>query len=654
MREIKAVRGNIFAEDGSLLATSVPVYQVRMDLKADALTDQVFYRYVDTLAFSFAELFKDRSATAYKNLMIGARKAGKRFQLIKANVDYNELQQVKQFPLVKKGRYKSGVIFLKKDVRRRPFGVLAARTIGYEREDVQPVGLEGAYSDLLGGVSGYRLEKRLTGGVWMPLSDENQVDPVDGKDIFTTIDVNIQDVAENALLDQLKRQHADHGTVVVMEVATGHIKAIANLSQRNDAYYEYYNYAIGESTEPGSTFKLPVLMAAMEEGKVAIDDSVDTEDGSHRFYDATMRDSNNKGYGKITVKKALEVSSNVGISKVIYGAFSKEPQRLIDRLNKMGLNKKLGIRIKGEGAPKIKNVDDPTWSGVSLAWMSIGYEVLQTPLQTLAFYNAIANNGKMVCPQFVKGYKDDGEFVKLPTQVLNPAICSKSTLTQARLMLEGVVKQGTAQNLKSASYQIAGKTGTAQIANDKYGYKNYDSDVSYQASFVGYFPADNPRYSCIVVINGPTKDIYGATATGPIFKEIADKIYATSLEMHAPIHQLEIAEEKRPPYSKHGYRADLQQVFAELAVPIDDQTMGSEWAVTLTKPNQVSVQPRAIDVMDKAVPNVVGMGVMDAMYVLENQGLIVETEGRGTVVGQSIAPGQKINNGSKITLKLSS
>lgn len=654
LREIKAVRGNIYASDGSLLATSVPVYEIRMDLKADALTDKVFYEHLDSLSFLFADLFQDRSKEEYASMMERARKAGRRFQLIKANVDYNDLQLVKKFPLIRKGRYKSGVIFLKQDIRKRPFGILAARTIGYEREDVQPVGLEGAYTELLGGVSGMRLEKRLTGGVWMPLSDDNQVDPVDGKDIYTTIDVNIQDVAENALMNQILNQNADHGCVVVMEVETGHVKAIANLSKRHNSYYEFYNYAIGEATEPGSTFKLPVLMAAIEEGKMDITDSVDTEDGTHRFYDLVMRDSNDKGYGKITVKHAFEVSSNVGVSKVVYEAFSKEPQRLIDRLNKMGLNQKLGIKIKGEGSPKIKNVSDKSWSGVSLPWMSIGYEVLQTPLQTLTFYNAVANNGKMVQPQFVKGYKDDGDFVEFPTKVLNTAISSKETIQKARAMLEGVVSNGTAKNLRVASYAVAGKTGTAQIANDKYGYKNYDSNVSYQASFVGYFPADKPKYSCIVVINGPTKDIYGATVTGPIFKEIADKIYATSLEMHNAVAPKNELVAGRPPYSKHGYQKDLATVFKTLGVKTQDKSEGNEWVVTTTREKDVKLQPRKIDVMSKQVPNVVGMGLMDALYLLENQGLIVSTRGRGVVAKQSISPGTKVMNGSRISIELAS
>jgi cell division protein FtsI (penicillin-binding protein 3) len=654
LREIKAVRGNIFATDGSLLATSVPVYEIRMDLKADALTDKIFHEHLDSLSYLFSNLFKDRTQAEYAALMVGARKMGRRFQLIKSRVDYNDLQVVKQFPLVKKGRYKSGVIFLKSEVRKRPFGILAARTIGYEREDVQPVGLEGAYTSLLGGISGMRLEKRLTGGVWMPLSDDNQVDPVDGKDIYTTIDVNIQDVAENALMDQLKNQNADHGCVVVMEVETGHIKAIANLSKRDENYFEFYNYAIGEATEPGSTFKLPILMAAIEEGRVDITDSVNTGNGQHRFYDLIMRDSNDKGYGKITLKQAFEVSSNVGVSKIVYDAFSKEPQRLIDRLNSMGLNEKLGIKIKGEGAPKIKDVKDKSWSGVSLPWMSIGYEVLQTPLQTLTFYNAVANKGVMVQPQFVKGYLSKGEFVSIPSNVLNRSICSKETISKAKLMLEGVVSNGTARNLRGANYSIAGKTGTAQIANDKYGYRNYDSDVSYQASFVGYFPADKPKYSCIVVINGPTKDIYGATATGPIFKEIADKIYATSLEMHQSVHAGKAILAVRPPFSKHGHYKDLSSVFNTLGVTTDDQSQGNEWVVTITKADKVELHPRKIDMLNKQVPNVVGMVLMDALYLLENQGLIVQTSGRGIVSKQSILPGTNIINGRSILIELAS
>src|SRR5690606_6928859 len=450
------------------------------------------------------------------------------------------------------------------------FNILAARTIGYDREGIQPVGIEGAYSKELRGINGKRLEQKIAGGVWMPISDENEIEPVDGSDVYSTIDVNIQDVAESALMKQLKKHHAGYGCVAVMEVATGEIKAIANLQRVKDStYYESYNFAVGAATEPGSTFKLPALMAAFEDGYLDLDDMVDTEDGTTKFYDAVMRDSHKGGYGKISIKESFVKSSNVAISKEINRVYSKDPQKFIDRLNKMYVNKKLGIELAGEGTPYIKNTDDKSWSGITLPWMSIGYEVELTPLNILTFYNTVANNGKMVKPKFVREIRHRGQLVrKIETEVLNPSVCSEKTIKMAKEMLEGVVEEGTAKNLKNEVYKIAGKTGTAQIANKKLGYKyKNDLKVSHQASFVGYFPADNPKYTCIVVVNAPSKGVYyGNLVAGPIFKEVADKVYATSIEIHKEIHKKENQAKSRIPYAKDGYYPDLKRVYEEFSL----------------------------------------------------------------------------------------
>ncbi|NNK80291.1 MAG: penicillin-binding protein 2, partial [Flavobacteriales bacterium] len=498
-RSIEAVRGNILSDDGSLLATSLPLFEIRMDLAADGLSDQVFRDGVDSLAVCLEELFKGKgkSAREYRQGLIDARQKGKRYHLIQKEVKYNEIQKAKIFPIFREGRYKGGVIYEKQNKRIYPFGQLARRTIGYQREGVAPVGLEGAYGEKLSGVDGKRLERRLIGGQWMPLHDVNDVEPQDGINVLTSIDINIQDVAESALLHQLEKNGADHGCVVLMEVKTGFVKAIANLTlDEKHGYVEKFNYAVGEATEPGSTFKLPALLAAMEEGVVDIEDSVDTRRGKRKFFDRTMRDSNDEGYGKISVQRAFEVSSNVGISSVVFDGFRHNPQRFVDRIYSMGLGKPLGVEIKGEGTPMIKHTSDKSWSGVTLPWMSIGYEMLMTPLQTLAFYNAVANDGVMVKPQFVQGFTKSGEIDwKAEPIVLNQGIASRDNIQKCKGMLEGVVEQGTASNLKNKDYKIAGKTGTAQIAKkDARGY-GHKGDRSYQASFVGYFPADNPQYS---------------------------------------------------------------------------------------------------------------------------------------------------------------
>ncbi|MGE0562098.1 MAG: penicillin-binding protein [Flavobacteriales bacterium] len=652
-RKIDAVRGNIYAVDGSLLATSVPIYEVRFDTKTEALTDDIFYNGVDELSMQLSRLFGDKSPQQYKKELVSARKKGIRYQLIKRNVKYTDLQQLKTFAIFSRGQYKGGLIYTQQNKRVHPFNKLAARTIGYEREGIKPVGLEGAYTHYLQGVNGKRLMKKIAGGVWMPITDENEIEPLDGSDIYTTIDVNLQDVAENALETQLMLHEADHGSVILMEVSTGSIKAIANLQRRKDGSYdESYNFAIGESTEPGSVFKLASLMAAFEDGYLTLEDMVNTEDGTTKFYGATMKDSHEGGYGVISVQKSFEVSSNVAISKLIVKNYGSKPQEFVDRIYKMNLGKKLGLEIAGEGQPLIKNTSDASWSGLSLPWMSIGYEIHLTPLQILTFYNAVANDGKMVKPRFVSHINQRGQVVKeIKTEVINNSICSKKTIEMAKKMLEGVVENGTAKNLKNANFKIAGKTGTAQIANKSGGYKNA-AKISHQASFVGYFPADAPKYSCIVVVAAPSRNVYyGNLVAGPIFKEVADKIYSTSFSIHKPLEVREPRAVSKIPYSKDGNLKDLLKVYTELDVKTRRNGKVNEWASVSTGEKQVDIQSKKVN--NTLVSNVVGMGVKDALFILENQGLDVKFKGNGVVKTQSILPGSKIIKGTTIILELS-
>lgn len=652
-RKIEAVRGNIYAVDGSLLATSVPIYEVRFDSKTEALTDDIFYNEVGELSKQLSNLFQDKTPQQYKKELVTARKKGVRYQLIKRNVKYTDLQKLKTFSIFSRGQYKGGLIYTQQNKRVRPFKILAERTIGYEREGIKPIGLEGAYSHYLEGVNGKRLMKKIAGGVWMPINDENEIEPLDGSDIYTTIDVNLQDVAENALKNQLEKHEADHGSVLLMEVATGNIKAIANLQRSEKGFYnESYNFAIGESTEPGSVFKLASLMAAFEDGFLTLDDMVNTEDGTTKFYGATMKDSHEGGYGEISVQKSFEVSSNVAVSKLIAKHYAGKPQQFVDRLYKMNIGKKLGIEISGEGQPLIKNTDDPSWSGISLPWMSIGYEIHLTPLQILTFYNAVANNGKMVKPRFVTHINQRGQTIKeIETEVISNSICSKKTIEMAKKMLEGVVENGTAKNLKNANFKIAGKTGTAQIANKSGGYKNA-AKISHQASFVGYFPADNPKYSCIVVVAAPSRNVYyGNLVAGPIFKEVADKIYSTSFDVHKPLQNRDALAVSKIPYAKDGSVKDLVRVYTELKVPAKKSTKANEWASVSTTNKNVEIKSKNIN--NVLVSNVVGMGIKDAVFILENQGLEVKFLGSGVVKNQSILPGEKIVHGSTIILELS-
>lgn len=648
-RTIEAVRGNIYALDGSLLATSVPIYEVRFDPNAEAITDDLFNTQVDTLAACLHNLFKDKSTLEYKRELVIARDKGERYHLIKRNVKYTQLKEMRDFPIFNRGRYKGGFIFVQQNKRQKPFNVLASRTIGYER-DGSKVGLEGAYSDALRGVSGKRLMKKIAGGVWMPVSDENEVEPEDGSDLVSTIDVNIQDVAESALHKQLRRHNAEHGCVVLMEVATGEIRAIANLQRGEDGrYYESYNFAVGASTEPGSTFKLASYMVAMEHGFIDLDYKVETGNGSFEFYDKTMYDSKEGGYGTITVKEAFALSSNIGIARIIDKFYKADPQKFIDELYAMRLNEPLGLEIPGEGRPVIKSANDASWSGISLPWISHGYEVAMTPMQILTFYNAVANNGKMVKPMLVKSVREHGRAVEVfEPVVLNERIASEETIEKAKEMLEEVVRSGTAMNLKDASYSIAGKTGTAQIADGRTGYDK----GSHQASFCGYFPSEDPKYTCIVVVNSPRKNVYyGNLVAGPIFKEIADKVYSTSIDFHEEL-QPQLADNSiNIPVSKSGHAGDLKQVFAEVSVkhtPVSE----TDWVVTQTGKDSVAMKP--VTMREGLIPNVKGMAPEDAIYLLENLGLNVRVTGKGLVRNQSVAPGTRVRDvGSTIKLQLS-
>ena len=647
-------RGDIISADGKLLVSSVPHYEIHMDLKSNALTDEIFEENIDSLAWCLSNLFKDKSKNEYKRRLVNGRKLGKRYQLIKRNITYVELKKLKTFPIFRRGKYKGGLIVEQHNKRIKPFGSMASRTLGYlidnnKGERIGRVGLEGAYNKELKGKEGLILKQKLSGGVWMEVDGGVQIEPEDGKDIISTLDIRLQDVAHNALLEQLQKQEAHHGTAVLMEVATGKIKAIVNLSRGKDGKYrEKFNYAVGAATEPGSTFKLASLMVALEDGVVDIYDSIDTYNGVIKYYGVKMKDSHS-GLGKITVKQALEESSNVAVSQIINNNYKKNPEKFIQRLYGLGLNQKLNLKIRGEGKPEIKYPGSKSWSGLSLPWMSIGYETKLTPLQILTFYNAVANNGVMVKPHFVKEIKYHGKTVKeIKGEVINPAICSESTLKKVQEMLKGVVEEGTAKSLKNDNYTIAGKTGTAQVANLNKGYKNNDGNKTYQASFVGYFPADKPKYSCIVVVNSPQKSIYGSQVAGPVFKEIADKVYATSLDM--------IEENRKDfvetvPYSRNSYKTDLENIFSYLNIHYKDVSK-SDWVATVNAGDLIALNNIDYINNENLIPNLKGMGLKDIMYLLENRGLKVDAKGCGTVAWQSIPAGRKYNEGDKIIVEL--
>lgn len=643
-RTIEPSRGNIYAADGSLLATSLPRYDVHLDLMAGGITKDKFNAEIDSLALCLSNLFKDHSKSEYKRILREGRNDKERYFLLKRNISFNEQHALRTFPLFRLGRNKGGLIIDQLSKRERPFKMLAARTVGYKMDnnDVKAVGIEGAFDESLRGVAGKRLMQRIASSVWKPVNNENEVEPRDGSDVITTIDLNLQDVAEHALEEQLKMHDADIGCAILMEVATGEIKAIANLKRTGeDIYSEDFNYAIAQSTEPGSTFKLASMMAALEDGYIDVDDTIDTYNGIARFSNVTLEDSHRLPLSKVSVRKAFASSLNVATSKLISKYYSKNPSAFINHLKKFHLNEPLGIQLNGEGKPRIKSTTDKDWSLVSLPFISIGYESKLTPLQLLTFYNAVANDGKMVQPLFVKEIRNKGEVVKhYQTKVIADSICSKSTLAKARTLLEEVVKTGTASHIKHAQYSIAGKTGTAQIAQGKDGYKT--GKVKYQASFCGYFPADNPKYSCIVVVYAPGKDVYyGASIACPVFKEIADKVYALNTDMHEELKSIPDSLYSGLPKPKAGRTQPMEYVSAQLKVPAPVVETG--W---------MNQQNKSLIIKENTVPSVVGMGLRDAVYLLESQGLNVKPVGRGAVLKQSVPAGEKIEKGKQIIIEL--
>jgi cell division protein FtsI (penicillin-binding protein 3) len=648
---IEPNRGNILATDGRILATSIPSYEISMDMQASGLDEKTFLDNVDSLAICLSKLFRDKPASVYKRELKRAYTTKTRFHLVKRRVDYLDLKTLKSFPLYRLGRNSSGMVPKQENVRFQPHKTLASRTIGYITKGKTMVGLEGRYNKELQGLQGIRMMQYFIGGNWMPVSDQNEVEPKDGYDIISTIDVNIQDVAEHALRKQLEKHNAHHGCAILMEVKTGEIKAIANLGKDEKGNYtENFNYAIGESSEPGSTFKLASIIAALEDGYVQPEDTVDTKNGIISYHGKDLSDHEGKGWGKISIEKAFEYSSNVGISYIINKYYYKKPKQFVDHLYAMKLNTPLGLDIQGEGKPEIKYPGDKYWSKISIPMMSIGYEVRLTPIHTLTFYNAIANDGKMVKPHFVKALSYHGNIIRnFDTEVIESSICSHSTLKKVRKMLEGVVENGTAKNLKNENYRIAGKTGTAQIAKQRSGYRT-GSGTSYQASFAGYFPADNPIYSCIVVVNSPLKGgYYGNVVAGNVFKEISDKVFATSLEIQPLLKHKKLMADV--PYSKTGIRKDLDYIFNKLDIAIEDNDVESDWVSTERKDEQIEFKQRKV--IESLVPNVVDMGLKDAIYLLENAGLKVIVRGYGKVVKQSVRPGVKARPGNTIVLEMS-
>jgi cell division protein FtsI (penicillin-binding protein 3) len=647
---ISPIRGNIYSSDGSLLATSIPIYEAHMDMMADGLSDTLWKKNIDSLAFCMSSYFKDKSSADYKNEFSQARRQHNRYFLVKRNLTHTQITDLRKFPIFKLGRYSGGLRLLEKSKRFLPFQTLGFRTVGFTRDGIN-TGLEGGFNKQLQGLPGRRLMQKVSGGM-VPVNEENELDPKDGSDITTTLDINFQDITENALMKGLTSTNAAHGCAIVMEVSTGKIKAVANLTRENGEYVEEYNYAIGEAIEPGSTFKLASVMALLDKQKCTPDTKVATA-SQVVFCGHEIHESKEGGHGTISLREAFELSSNVGISKLTYNAFSDNPKEFTDFLYKLKLDSPLKLPIPGEGYPIVKNPRSKSWSCTSLPWMSIGYEVKVTPLQILTLYNAVANNGVMVKPLFVTEIDELGKPVQqFSTQVMVPKICSDKTLSEVKEFMEGVVERGTATNIKNGLYKIAGKTGTAQIAENNKGYGGMGQKI-YQSSFVGYFPADKPTYSIIVVISSPSNGVYyGGAVSAPVFKEISDKIYARTSTIHNFASSFENSMDAQLPLVSsinQEYLSSLMGIYANSGL-LQVTPEKNSWVKAKAVKDRITLSD--YKQLEKRVPDVTGMVLSDAIYVLENVGLKARFSGAGKVVSQSLTPGSITTNGQIVELKL--
>ncbi|MEW4923708.1 penicillin-binding protein [Algibacter sp. 2305UL17-15] len=615
---IPANRGNVYSVNGNLLATSIPKY----DILLDALTPsaKIFEDNLKPLCDSLAKFSGRKSSSYYQKKIRKARANHNRYLSLAKNLGYSEYLRFRTFPMLDISPFKGGLIVEQKTKREHPMGGIAQRTIGYERVDekgnVTRPGIDGAFGvQYLRGRDGKHAKQQIGKNQWKPINDNNKIEPQDGFDVYTTIDVNIQDIAHHALLKQLEYYEAEHGCVVVMEVETGEIRAISNLGRTSKGtYYEKLNYAVGESHEPGSTFKVMALMAALEDKVIDTATIVDTKMGTKRFYGRTISDS--RGHGKISAARALEVSSNIGLATIIDENYSHQPEKFIKRIKSWGLDKTLGVSLIGEGKPIIPKPGDAIWSRNALPSMAYGYNLQMTPLQTLTFYNAIANNGEMLKPRFIKAVKEfDKEIEVFEKETLNrKKICSEKTLSEIREILKNIVVRGTGQRMYSENFSMAGKTGTART--DYQNYEEWRKDRKYVSSFAGYFPTENPKYSCIVVIHKPSTKVgyYGADVSGPVFKSIAQKIF-TDTPLIDEVESLEVQNAAVTEQFESYY--NIAQTYKTI------------------------------------MPNVIGLPAMDAVALLENMGLEVGIKGSGVVKKQSVPKGQKIKKNQKVVLEIS-
>ncbi|HWC53370.1 MAG TPA: penicillin-binding protein [Chitinophagaceae bacterium] len=648
---VDAERGTIYSEDGQMLSTSLPQFNIYIDFMADGLREKngkVFKENIDAFSKSLSDFFNDKSAAQYKKELLAAYKDKDRYYPLKKKLSFEQYKVFRDFPLVKLGRNKSGVITEVRSFRKNPYMMMAKRTIGLYRENAQNIGLERTYDSLLKGQKGKRLVRYITGGVAVPV-DGYEIDPENGKDIITTLDVNIQDIAETSLKNMMDKSESRYGTCIVMETKTGKIKAMANLGRRPDGSYdEDYNYAM-LTTEPGSTFKLATLLSVLSEGKTTVNDLVDVGSTGKAFVGVRdVTDAERAPKPVLTVEECFAHSSNIGMSKVGFKTFANQPEKFKEYLHRFRLDTVTGIDLIGEDKPRMAKLGQGG-SLKDLVTMFFGYAVEVSPLQTLTLYNAVANDGKMMKPYLVNSVQSNGVVLKQNQPVvLTDNFCSPSVIRSAKECMEDVVKVGTGRPVfKDMPFQVAGKTGTAHVADGKLKY----GDGVYQATFVGYFPADNPQYSCIVVIRTKPHAYmhFGGQLAAPVFKDIATRLYAMYVDKKNS--SLYAAVKDSSNYFYAGNANDIRNVFKQLNISYTDSSLQNKWADVYAKNFEPIVKPN--EVKQQTMPDVKGMGLKDALFLLENMGLKVVPNGKGKVMGQSLSAGAAVTKGLTVYLQLS-
>jgi cell division protein FtsI (penicillin-binding protein 3) len=640
-----AERGNIYSEDGVLLCSTIPQFDLHIDFSV--IKKDTFDKYKDTLAESFSAILKDKSKAAYLYELTTEFNDTARYYELAHNLPYYDYQLIKQLPIMKLGSRRGGLVVEQKNKRINPFNVMALRTIGLWRKNSQVIGLEATYDSVLKGANGYCIKQRMPGGQWMIIQGSEQ-DPTNGFDLVTTLDVSIQDIAEHALESQLSKFECLYGTCIVMEVKTGKVKAIANLGRQKDgSYWEDFNYAM-IPTEPGSTFKLMTLLSLFNDKHITVEDQVNAQGGSASFGNRTMKDSH-LGLGVLSVKQAFALSSNVAMAKLAYQFYAANPTAYTNFLKKLQLDQKTGIDLLGERKPVVKTPLNKSWSATSLPWMATGYEVMIAPLRTCMIYNAVANNGTMMKPYLVNAIRSfDKDVQVFEPEVVVPQIASKDAIRQARQALEEVVLTGTGKHIQSPFYSIAGKTGTAQVADKGITY----TDGVYQGSFVGYFPANNPTYTIAVVIRTKPHSgaYYGGTIAAPVFRMIADKIYANSIgQNHNQLDSLaKVNNSNVVAVAQQGSK--VNKILQALNYKYTNAS-NATWT-QLQDVNSTGARSAGVPIYANNMPDLSNMHLSRAIALLEACGLKVEVKGVGQKVSQSILPGQKIVKGQKVTITL--